>query len=379
MPAPDPAKSEKPGLRILFVLPRMVSGGVERITLTLAAHFLAAGHDCHLALRHGHGELLAEAQGLLPVSELAPAGMQQFIPALVRLLRDYRPSHVITAFSDVAALTWVALRLAGSPAVLVHGVHNTHAPVIARPGAAGRLGHWLGNRFAGFVYRHADAVVAVSEGVRQEVLSDFRISPGRVVTIYNPVLRDDQLVEEERPAPSGDLAMITVGRLARQKGLDILVEALAMARLELPWHMDIWGEGPEREKLEAQIRRHGLEARVTLRGYCATPLATMRTADVYLLPSRHEGLPTALIEALASGPQIIAADCPHGPREILEQGRLGMLVPPEDPVALATAIERMARGEGLVPRAAQLQRARDFSATAAASHWLSLLRQVQRD
>lgn len=362
-------------MRILFVLPRMVSGGVERITLTLAAQFIAAGHDCRLALRRCHGELLDEARALMPVSELAPASMLQFVPALVGTIRDYRPTHVITAFSDIAALSWLALRLAGSTAAFVHGVHNTHAAVTAPPGAAGRVMHRLNNQFAAFVYRHADVIVAVSEGVRQEILREFRAAPDRVTTIYNPVLRKDDMVTDSRPGtdPSSELRMVAVGRLARQKGFDILIEALARIGLERPWHMDIWGEGPERDSLQTLIRQYGLEGRVSLRGYTATPLSVMQSADIYLLPSRHEGLPTTLIEALATGPQIIAADCPHGPKEILEDGRLGQLVPPENPTALAKAIERVAEGKMNVSRAELLRRAEDFSVDTAASRWLTLL------
>lgn len=365
-------------MRILFVLPRMVSGGVERITLTLAARFIAAGHTCELALRRKEGDLLAEAEALMPVTELAPSSLLEFLPALARTLRAQQPTHVITAFSDVAALTWIALKLAGSPAALVHGVHNTHSRVIARPGAMGALRHWLESRFAAFTYRHADAIVAVSEGVRQEVLQGFGVPPQRVTTIYNPVLSDAQLAAAREPGAGEGAAprarrLVAVGRLTRQKGFDILVEALARVPKTPAWHLDIWGEGPERPALEASIRLHRLQDFVSLRGYTADPLAAMRAADLYLLSSRHEGLPTVLIEALACGPQIIAADCPHGPREILLEGELGRLVPPEDAGALAAAIADFLLGKHRVSPERLLGRARDFGADTAASRWLQLL------
>lgn len=351
----------------------MVSGGVERVTLNLIGQFALDGIECRLALRHCRGELMDEARALVRIDKLAPIGMHQFVPRLIRVIKDYRPTHVVTAFADVAALTWAALRLARSQARWVHGVHNTYAAVAAHPGGLGAVRHRIDNAFAGFVYRHADAIVAVSDGVRSEVMNRFGIDSARVTTIHNPVIPDSELraMPEPRHPPDQPFQITAIGRLAHQKGFDVLVRA--MQHVSLPWRLDIWGEGPERESLEKLIARLGLDASVHLRGYTHRPLAVLRQADLFVLSSRHEGLPTTLIEALACQCQIVATDCPHGPCEILQNGRLGRLVPPENVIALAEAIQAMFDVTRKVSGSDLLNRAADFSYKFTVRRWRDVL------
>lgn len=361
-------------MKVVFVLPSMAVGGVERVRLTLLEQFVADGIECRLALRRCRGELLDRAQALVPVEELAPRGLHQFVPALTRLIRRERPTHVITAFPDVAALTWLALRASGSRATWVHSVHHTHAVAGFRTGFRGRIRSRLENRMAGFAYRRADAVVAVSNGLRDEIVGGYGLDPARVVTLYNPVVPDGQLVPASRPAlpRSEPCRIVAVGRLVRAKGFDLLVRA--MAKVEPGFaRLDIWGEGPERGLLQRCIDELGLARSVRLRGYTADPFAVMRGADVFVSSSRHDALPGALIEALASGLRIVATDCPGGSREILENGKSGALVPAEDVDALAAAITRAVRCDVVVDAGSQLARARDFSRSVCCARWESLL------
>lgn len=360
-------------MRVLFVLPRMVSGGVERITLALIRGFQHEGHDCALALRRAHGEFLDEAKSLCTVREIAARGLYQFVPHLARLIRTWQPTHVVTASADVGVLTWLAMRMARRRLRWVHGVHNTHAPVIARSGTKGRIRFRLDTHCVAFVYRHADAIVAVSDGVRDEIIGGFHIAPGRVTRIYNPVVSHAELcpVAQPRHDPAEPYSIVAMGRLARQKGFDVLIEA--MARVPQPWKLDIWGEGEERAKLQAMIGRRDLQGRIRLRGYTDDPFSVLRQADLFVLSSRYEGLGIALIEAMSCQCQVVATDCPHGPREILEAGRFGQLVPPEQPAALGNAIARTARGESHVEPLALLRRASDFSVAKACTRWVQLL------
>lgn len=364
-------------MRVLFVLPRMVSGGVERVTLNLIGGFREAGVECALALRHRTGELLADADSIVMVHEVAAEGLHRFVPNLSRLIREWQPSHIVTAFPDIAFLAWCAMKRAGLDVRLVHGIHNSHGRQAARSGFLGGLRFSLENRLAGFIYRRADALVAVSQGIRQEVLARYGISPSRIVAIYNPVLRREQIVGAGRTrTPGRPLAMVALGRLAHQKGFDLLIEAIAIAQLQGDWRLDIWGEGPERKSLDASIGRKRLRQHVFLRGHADRPLEALRDADLFVMSSRHEGLGNALIEAMACGVPVIATDCPHGPAEIVDGGRFGMLVPTEDVPALARAISRFSL-EGTTVSAEMLaQRAADFTIAASVDRWLSVLRSV---
>lgn len=356
-------------MRILFVLPRMVSGGVERVTISLIRGFQHEGRDCALALRRAHGEFLDEARSLCVVHEIAAGGRHQFVPNLARLIRTWQPTHVVTAFDDVGALTWLAMRMARRRPCWVHGVHNTHAPITTRKGALGKPRYWLDNRVASFVYRHADAVVAVSEGVRNEILEWFHVASNRVTAIYNPVVPDDQLrdVPEPRHDPSEPFTIVAIGRLTRQKGFDVLIEA--MRDVPQPWRLDIWGEGDERSNLKQLIARFGLESTIHLRGYATDPYVVLRSADLFVLPSRWEGFGNVLAEALACQCQIVATDCPHGPSEILLSGKLGRLVPVEDPSLLAAGIRDGIGKSATIAPHLLLDRAREFTQSTAAKKW----------
>ncbi len=364
-------------MKILFVMPKLPIGGVERVFLILLEQLMQIDIDCRLALRQRRGELVPQAAALVPIDEFAPNGIHQFVRGLARVLKRERPTHVITAFPDVGWLTWLAIRDAHSDAKWVHSAHSSHAWSGRRPGVLGLVRHWLDNRMAGFCYRHANAVVAVSNGVRNEIINDFiSIDQNKVITIYNPAVPESELkpVERDLPCPNRPYKMVSIGRLVRQKAYDVLIAA--MAHVSGNWQLDIWGDGPERELLQAIIKRHGLDNRVRLRGHTVTPFDIMRQADAFVLASRHEGLPNVLIEALTCQCQIVSANCPHGPVEILGDGRYGQLVAVENPVALAQAIQRVVTGEHFVAPALLLDRARAFSAERSVKQWINLLNRL---
>lgn len=362
-------------MHVLFVLKDLTGGGVGRVTLNLIKEFVNAGHVCALAVRNEQGELLNEARTLVKVEAVAPNGLHQFVPRLAGLVKRWQPTHVVTTFADLAVLVRTAMKLSGNGARWVHGAHGPVSQrVVARDGMLGVPRQWLDTRAAAFVCRHADAIVAVSEGVRVEILDAFRVAPERVTAIHNPVVPVNQL--HLTPEPRHDLrqpfAITAIGRLAREKGFDLLIEA--MRNVPPPWRLEIWGKGVEHDSLARQIARSGLQDSISLCGYAEDPYPVLRRTDLFVLPSRYEGFGNILVEALACQCRIIAADCPYGPREILLDGAFGLLVRPGDAEALSRAIcdvalDRMAR----VNRASLLSRAAEFCTKVAAERWINVL------
>lgn len=363
-------------MKVLFVLPDLRAGGIERVRLTLIEQFVADGIECHLAVRRCRGELLDRARAMAPVHELAPGGVHQFVPVLAGLVRREKPTHVISAFSDVGFLVWMALRLARSDTKWVHSVDQTHSKLASRPGAFGQARHWLENRMAGVAYRGANAVVSVSHGLQEEVLTRYRVPQGRVITIYNPVVPREALMWVRSAGNSRERkrSIVGMGRLVPLKGFDLLITAMSAVRG--PWRLDVWGSGPQRASLDSLIRASGMQERIRLRGYTDDPYARLREADVFVSASRHEGLGNALVEAMACQCQIVATDCPHGPREILAEGKFGQLVPSDDPVALANAINRVFDGDFFVEPSLLLERAHAFTSGESCSRWIGLLRSL---
>jgi glycosyltransferase involved in cell wall biosynthesis len=133
--------------------------------------------------------------------------------------------------------------------------------------------------------------------------------------------------------------VVAAGRLTRQKGFDLLIEAFALVVERHPdWTLRIFGEGPWRGKLRRLIVANGLSNHVTLPGRVRDLSRQLSAASIFALSSRHEGLPMVLLEVMSEGLPVVSFDCPTGPGEVIEDGGSGLLVPPEDPAALAAAL-----------------------------------------
>lgn len=359
-------------MKILFVLPRMVTGGVERVTLRLVAGLQVHGHECAFALRRSYGEFLPEAKALCPVFEVAAGGLYQFVPKLAQLIQGWQPSHIVTAFADVGVLTHLAIKQSGHKPYWVHGVHSTHDAVTATPGLKGWLRYQLDQYFAAWVYKKADKIVAVSDGVRADILQRFAVDSNQVVTIYNPVLDELQLIAKN---PTAGFAtppkIVALGRLTRQKGFDILIEA--MGQVPQPWQLEIWGDGEDKAALQSQIELSGLQDHISLCGHTSQPLDMLRQADVFVLSSRFEGFGLVLVEALAAGCCIVSTDCPHGPKEILENGRHGLLVNNENVASLTKGISAVLTSKEYFDIEAMQKRASDFSTSKSITAWNAIL------
>jgi glycosyltransferase involved in cell wall biosynthesis len=195
--------------------------------------------------------------------------------------------------------------------------------------------------------------------------------------IHNPVFDADveTLMRAAAAHPwferKGPPIVLAAGRLHRQKGFDILLEAFAIARAQVDCRLVILGEGQERVSLLAAAERLGLAYDIDMPGFAENPFPLMARAGTFVLSSRWEGFPNALVEAMACGAPVIATDCPSGPREILSDGRYGALIPPENPQALGLALIETLKARPDT-RASQA-RAQSFSVPAAARQYLDVL------
>ena len=177
------------------------------------------------------------------------------------------------------------------------------------------------------------------------------------------------------------IRIVAVGRLTRQKGFDLLIEAFAEVAAEAPHaNLTIFGEGPERDALMAQARTLAIGTRVTFAGLTETPGAWLAEADIFVLSSRFEGFPNVLVEALAGGVATIAFNCPWGPSDILNDGKDGLLVQPEDVKALASAIRRLLNDSDLRAQlsGAAPQAVRRFNLPNVLAQWDSVIDQVTK-
>ncbi len=360
-------------MRISFVIPTFRAGGAERVASLLcnfwvergfpvaALTFEAPGAEavCALDERVVLRQLDLLNQSRNPLSIIATN--RRRLRRLRAALTEFKPDAVVafTTEANVVAL-WAAAGL-GVPVV----VSERNQP--DRPGL-GLIRRVL-RRLS---YPRAAAIVVQTEAIARWARRRFRVP---VVILPNPV-RLAGAAGALAPGEDAPKRLIAVGRLVRQKGFDLLIAAFATIAGRHPdWMLAIYGEGAERARLEAQIAACGLSDRVVLKGVCKQMEGVYAGADVFVLPSRFEGYPNALIEALAAGCPVVATDCPGATAEILGRGRFGMLVPPEDADALAAALDRVMSDAALRARyAAQAREAvSELDVGTVGGRWLELL------
>jgi glycosyltransferase involved in cell wall biosynthesis len=228
-------------------------------------------------------------------------------------------------------------------------------------------------------YPLADAVVACSKGVAEDLVQNMKVPRERVHVIYNPT---DPEIEAKAQEPvdhpwfknSKIPVILCVARLAPEKDLPTLIRAFSIVRKERPAKLVILGEGSERAKLEALVKELGLEGDVWMPGFVDNPFKFMKRATVFALSSKFEGFGMVIAEALAVGTPVVSTDCPSGPAEILGGGKWGKLVPVGDYEKLAEAI--LETIENPPDREKLKERGRDFSLDRIGQQYLQLITEL---
>lgn len=330
--------------RLAFFVPSMRGGGAERSILKLARSIAERGYSVDLVLAQVEGPYLAEIPDSLRVVDLKAPGVLTGLPRLVRYLRRERPEAMLSALNHANIVALWARCLAGTPNRLVVSERSTLSV------CAGNSTKQRGRLMPKFIQRFypwADAIVAVSEGVAEDLAASTGLARDRIQAIYNPIVTPEFQQKVQAPLdhpwfePGQPPVILAVGRLTHQKDFPMLIRAFAQVRQRHSARLLILGEGSDRPALESLVKELGLAADVSLPGFVANPYPYMTRAAVFVLCSRWEGLPGALIEALYCGVPLISTDCPSGPREILKDGQYGQLVPVGDADALFHALERV--------------------------------------
>ncbi len=385
--------------RIAFLLDNVEGGGVQRMTLVLAGAFARHGYQTDVLVCRNQGELAAlvpEGVRLLALGSggalatcrhavssgayiAAAVALDQILahrwlryarclPPLTGYLATHRPACLISATPRINLLAVMAVRASGG---------TTRSIVTERISISAKLADEPEVRLRQLIplmkrsYRLASSIVAVSEDLADDVAKQLALPRERVSTIYNPVvgpeLEDAMREPLDDPwfAPDAPPVLLSAGRSSDQKDFETLLRAFATVRRQRPCRLVILGQQVGRSRK----RRHedlleladelGVRDDLRLLAFVLNPFPYMARAAVFVLASRYEGLPGVLIQAMACGTPVVSTDCPTGPREILEGGRWGRLVPVADASALGQAILDTISD----PPAAQtlIDRARHFS------------------
>ena len=328
--------------RIALFLRTLGGGGAERVLLNLASGFIEYGLDVDLVVSAGEGLDLWTIPDGVRVIDLKAPRLSASLPALIQYLKRERPDAIIPSLHYANEVALAAKYLSGVPTKVLIPEHNMLSREL-KSHEQGSRKHLIPLAVR-LLYPLADAVVAVSKGVAEDLQGLTGLSSDRIHTIYNPVILPDLEERAKQPIdhpwlkPDEPPVILGVGRLEAQKDFPTLVRAFARVRQVRPAKLIILGWGPDRSQLEEQIKQLGVEADVDLPGFVSNPIPYMAKAAVFALSSAWEGLPTVLIEAMAMGLPVVSTDCKSGPDEILKNGEYGTLVPGGDDQALANAL-----------------------------------------
>jgi glycosyltransferase involved in cell wall biosynthesis len=368
-------------VKALFILPNLGPGGAERMTLRLLGDLTARGLDLTLFLFSHEGLFLSEVPADVKVVGALESYRQvgrnsPFI--LRRLLKSARNTDVIVGALELEPIYFAYLcgRMLNKPVIgWVRTSMSKHLRLLSR---------WH-TTLTKVIYPRLESVVLLSQGAATSLEAVVNLRPERVAII--PSYLDWQLLqakaaEEIPPLVARILAkptIVTVGRLVTAKGLDVLIRAHARIQASGPNHnLLILGEGPLRTELEALTCSLDVQDSVFMPGFVSNPYPIMRAVTIFVLASRYEGFPLVLLEALGVGAAVLATDCSGGSKEILDNGKYGLLVTPEDEGALAHAISRLLTDSSLRNklRSAGPVWARSFSREDSVSRWERLLSDV---
>ena len=365
--------------RVLFLAPSIRAGGMERLVSILLRTIDRSRFQPELMLLHRIDENEAYRATIpddVPIHDLGKRSRTdapRLVRDVARKLRSGRYDATI-GFMTYPNLLLIAARVMSRRRVPVIATEHV-TPDVLRESLGRRAQLALSAR----LYRRASAVVAVSDGMRRAFVSELRLSPPQVHTIYNPFDPSlDALLATPPDHPwlrDDGPVLVAVGRLEPQKGYPLMLQALADVRRSVAARLLVLGEGHERGRLEALARELGLADAVDFVGFVPNPFAYMQAASAYLLSSHWEGFPFVLVEASRAGAAIVAGNCPFGVDEVVVPDESGLLVPPEDPSALAAGIVRILREPGLADRLRRgaRQRSELFSPDEATRRYQALL------
>lgn len=327
-------------MKLLFFIDSLRCGGAQRVCATLCNHWAERGWDVTLAtfddgatppffplvpgVRHVSLALTPRPRGVVR----SVINNLRRVQRLRRFVARERPDCIVSFIDGTNVLALLAARGTGIPVVVSERTDPArHA--IPRP--------WRILRRT--TYPWARTIVLQTRAAAAYFPASWA---SRIAVVPNPVPRVAPLASTHGAPDGGMHRILGLGRLEKVKGFDLLIRAFATIASTRPeWELTIFGDGPERDSLAAEIARSGLETRISLPGTAVDAIGALRRADLFVLSSRYEGFPNALCEAMACGVPVVAFDCPSGTAEIVRDGVDGLLVPAEDEGALSGAMARL--------------------------------------
>ncbi|WP_145174112.1 glycosyltransferase family 4 protein [Gimesia aquarii] len=367
--------------RLTITVPSLSFGGAEGVATMMANHWAHVGDSVTLiTLDSAKTDTFTLSESVQRYALGVMQDSKHLIQAVfnnrlrVRRLREMvtesRPDVVISLTDRMNVLTLLAARKANWPVLISERSDPRHHPI-------GRLWSFLRKR----TYPRAIKLIVQTQGVAEFFKSWMRPLQIEVIPNAVPIPRSAQVpivTEQSLNSRPESNVIFGMGRLSYEKGFDLLIDAFTLLAAEFPeWKLCILGEGPLRESLQATIDERGLQNQIELKGWVEDPELILDQGKLFVLPSRYEGFPNALLQAMSRGLACISLDCDSGPAEIIRSGIDGLLIPPGNVTEMANTLKHLMSDKTLRKKFAvnALEVTQRFSVTQYFQHWDQLINQ----
>lgn len=325
---------------IALFLPTLTAGGIERCFLNLASGFIGKGYEVDLIVADYRGALTAEIPSQANLVNLKVGRVSHSILPLVRYLRRNEPDVVLSGHMHCNLVVVWSVYLSLVSTKVAVGVHSPHSK--SEESASGVRPQFVRIGYP-FTYKMADYIIAVSRGVKIDIIETTRIPEDEVSVISNPVdiktIQEQSEIQVDHSWFSDYQVILGVGRLSPEKDFSTLIDSFKNINRQITdTRLIIVGNGDEMSKLKERTKKLELENKVDFLGHDNNPYKYMAEADIFVLSSKWEGFGYTLVESMAVGTPVISTNCPYGPSEILSAGDYGQLVPVGNAKTLANAI-----------------------------------------
>lgn len=337
-------------LKLLFFLPSLAGGGAERTILNLANSVDRNVFSVTLLLinqvdnglnKDEYSKYLKEDVKLINLGiDVRKNKYLSILIATANVIKNLKPDVVMSTMYKANLLMFVATKLSRFKGRLI--LREATNRSVYKPSL-------FEKRLIKYIYCHANATIALSEGVKNDLVDYFDVDSNNITVIYNPIDIDGikkRMVENVELEPS--FTIVAAGRLITAKDYPTMLKAVRM--LSIPFHLYILGKGPLEENLLSQINELELNGKVTLLGFQDNPYKYFRAADLFLLTSAWEGFGHVIVEAMSCETCVLCTNCNYGPAEIISDGINGFIVPVGDYKRIAEKIEYLYNNPNIISK-----------------------------
>tara|TARA_Y100001968_G_scaffold333907_1_gene400877 strand:- start:1803 stop:2918 length:1116 start_codon:yes stop_codon:yes gene_type:complete len=331
--------------RICQFLPNLYGGGAERVAVNLANEWNRKGHQVELILMEKKGQLLNDVSKDIRITSLDCNKIRNVFLELAKHLKKNNYDFIVIhmwPLTSISILSWLIARRKGRIILCEHVCLSSHIKKDLD------VPYLIAKLIIKITHGLADGVVTVSKGVASDLYSLSKIKKNKIKVIYNPIVKIEELTIENNEKINREILwggyydyyLINVATLKKQKNIIMLINSIKEISSKLNLCLVIFGDGPEKEKLNKLINNYNLNQNVKLLGFKKDVSPWLESADLFVLSSDFEGFANVIVESLSYGTPVVSTDCKYGPAEIINKSNLGILSPVGDYKKFSQNIEK---------------------------------------